>query len=189
MKKLIALFIVSLGLTSTFAENRVDLMRENMAKLQSYSTDFVQTRKVSALQDEFKFTGSLKVNGSDLCWNIQEPLNSATYVIGGRVFQYEDGVLVQSNRMSARILSEIKSIISGDFTKNGMYFEEKTDSKIVLTPKNELARNFISKIEITVAKEANFPQKIEIFSPNGDSNKIEFTKFNPEFKDKISLPQ
>jgi outer membrane lipoprotein-sorting protein len=79
-----------------------------------------------------------------------------------------------------RIVDEIRKIIVGDFGDS--YEVKKIADSVELIPKNSSAKNFISKIKITLKQGTQIPTIIEFVEVSGDRTVMKVAKISQDPK-------
>ncbi len=123
---------------------------------------------------------ALDSNGN-VRWQTFKPYESIMISNGRGIFQFEviEGkwreLESKSSSATKKVVEQIRRIVSGDY---GEEFEsKKTDDVLTLTPKNAMARNFLSKIEVKLRKNSRVPLSVEFVEPSNDKSVLKIVKF------------
>ncbi len=115
-------------------------------------------------------------------WQTFKPYESIMISNVRGVFQFEvlDGkwraLESKSSEATKKVVEEIRRIVSGEYGEN--YDSKKNGDVLTLTPKNSMARNFLSKIEVKLRKDSRIPMSVEFVEPSGDRSVLKIVKFS-----------
>lgn len=185
MKKLLALIFALAAAPSLFAGLDAEQFRQNLKSVKAFSSEFLQTRKIAALDGTYVLKGILQVDGGNMRFSIREPFSSDMYFIDGKTRVFEDGREISSGLEAGAVLEEIRAVVSGRY--GGKYSEKISGEKIILEPVSSGAKSVISRIEITPSEDLKRPSLIEILFQNSDSTSIKFLNFDPSFGGGIKI--
>jgi outer membrane lipoprotein carrier protein len=172
-----------------------DTIRASAGQLQSLETDFVQTRTLKILTRPIVSRGTLAYRRpADLRWEYTSPVKSVLVMKGGNVGRYikrtEGWVPDSSAKLDAMkvVLGEINQWLGGNFSQSKTFRPELKGgdpAKVELVPIEEGLRKIITKIEITLGKDAGTVTSIDIHEGNEGKTHIEFSnaKYNQSIPD------
>ena len=173
---------------SSESEELQDFLKEIQAasdEVRSFSSGFVQERKLSLFTEPVTFHGSLTVVRPDrLRWEFPSPVPSVLIFSGERGMRCNaDAPPVSfdlgSDPIMRSVAEQLWLWLGGDYSRlDVLYRMEKTGpNTLTITPKEEGVAKFISAIAITFNKANRQPEKVEIAEPGGDSTTINFQSY------------
>lgn len=137
----------------------------------------------SAIKGEAHFFSDEKGN---VRWQTISPYESVMLLNSKGVFQFEKQngnwrkLDSKFGKSVKRIVDEIRKIIVGDFGDS--YEVKKIADSVELIPKNSSAKNFISKIKITLKQGTQIPTIIEFVEVSGDRTVMKVAKISQDAK-------
>ena len=154
-------------------------------KVRSFSSEFVQERRLALFAEPVIFHGSLTVVRPDrLRWEFTAPLPSVL------IFRGEQGIRCNDKAPPAHfdlgtdpimrtVAEQLWLWLGGDYSRlNALYLMEKSGpSALRITPKNQAMLDYISSVTITFNTISRQPEKVEIADPGGDTTIISFTSY------------
>jgi len=154
-------------------------------QVRSFSSAFVQERKLALFNEPVIFHGSLTVVRPDrLRWEFTSPVPSVLIFSGERGIRCNaDAPPVNfdlgSDPIMRTVAEQLWLWLGGDYSRlESLYLMEKSGpSSLKITPKEEAVAKFISTITITFNKTNRQPEKVEIAEPGGDSTVISFDSY------------
>ncbi len=179
---LIILFFFFLWAGSVPAQGSADL-GEASVRFRSVQADFVQEKHLRILARPIVSRGRFVFQApGNLRWEYQIPLQSILLMHEGRVrkFTGHNGRLVEEKGLRPDamqvVLGEISNWLDGRFSDNAAFATEFRDAQtIVLTPKKEGLRSFISSIELKLADKAGLLDSVTLFEGPESYTLISFT--------------
>jgi outer membrane lipoprotein-sorting protein len=152
-------------------------------QLRSVQADFVQEKHLRILARPLVSRGRFVFQApGNLRWEYQAPLQSILLMYGGKVrkFTGNNGQLVEEKRFRLDamqvVLGEISNWLDGRFSDNEAFATEFRDARtIVLTPREEGLRSFITSIELRLADQAGLLDSVTLFEGPGSYTLISFT--------------
>ena len=204
MNKLFLLLFTLVG-TFTFGQSYTavskpqEIQNKIIASNQSAETlqaSFVQEKHMSILNKPFVSSGVfyLKQPGR-VRWEYKVPFKYIVVLLDDQV-SIKDGDDLQNYDMSKNaIFQEINKVMSGmvngqmleDENFESSIFESNTDYKVVLKPKLESVKSFITEINVFFDKANYQTLQVVMFEQEGDKTVIKFnnTKINAPINDAI----
>jgi outer membrane lipoprotein-sorting protein len=159
-------------------------IQKTMSGVQSISADVVQKKHLKILSKPLSSQGHFLYQAPDsLRWEYSSPIKSIVLVHAGIVKRYiwkENGFIEDTS-----VKLEAVRIVMGQISKwfQGR-FEDNTDFtgvikpgdpfRIVLTPRNDTIKGFISEVVITFSQTPGVVSAIEIIEQQGTSTVLEF---------------
>lgn len=139
-------------------------------RIRSVQADFIQEKKLKILVRPILSKGRFVFQAPEnLRWEYTTPFRSVLLMNGGRIrkFTEHDGQLVEERGLQLDamqvVLGEISGWLDGRFTDNAAFTTDFRDEKtIVLTPKSEGMRSFISRIELRLADQVGLLDSVTI---------------------------
>lgn len=154
-------------------------------QVRSFSSAFVQERRLALFNEPVIFHGSLTVVRPDrLRWEFTSPVPSVLIFSGERGIRCNaDAPPVNfdlgSDPIMRTVAEQLWLWLGGDYSRlEFLYKMEKSGpSSLTITPKEEAVTKFINTITITFNKTSRQPEKVEIAEPGGDSTVISFQSY------------
>ncbi len=154
-------------------------------QVRSFSSDFVQERRLALFTEPVIFHGSLTVVRPDrLRWEFTSPVPSVL------IFRGEQGIRCNDKAPPAHfdlgtdpimrtVAEQLWLWLGGDYSRlNTLYLMEKSGpASLRIIPKNQAMLDYISSVTITFNKISKQPEKVEIADPGGDSTIISFNSY------------
>ncbi len=188
---LLCCFLLVLGAASQAVSSDEELqsflkeIQDASDEVRSFSSSFVQERKLALFTEPVIFHGSLTVVRPDrLRWEFTSPVPSVLIFSGERGMRCNaDAPPVSfdlgSDPIMRTVAEQLWLWLGGDYSRlEFLYNMEKTGpNTLAITPKEEAVAKFITTIAITFNKTARQPEKVEIAEPGGDSTTISFQSY------------
>ena len=157
--------------------------QETSAKVRSVQADFVQEKNLKILVRPIISTGRFVFQSpGNLRWEYTTPFRSVLLMYDGRIrkFSERDGALVEEQGLQLDamqvVLGEISGWLDGRFSDNAAFSTEIRDAKtVILTPKEEGMRSFISRIELKLADQAGLLDSVTIFEGPDSLTRLTFS--------------
>lgn len=154
-------------------------------EVRSFSSSFVQERKLALFAEPVVFHGSLTVVRPDkLRWEFTSPVPSVLIFSGERGMRCNaDAPPVRfdlgSDPIMRSVAEQLWLWLGGDYSRlEFLYTMAKTGpNALTITPKEEAVGKFIDSITITFGKTSLQPEKVEIDEPGGDTTTISFHSY------------
>jgi outer membrane lipoprotein-sorting protein len=154
-------------------------------QVHSFSSEFVQERRLALFTEPVIFRGSLTVVRPDrLRWEFISPVPSVL------IFRGEQGIRCNDKAPPAHfdlgtdpimrtVAEQLWLWLGGDYSRlNALYLMEKSGpAALRIVPKNQAMLDYISSVTITFNKTSRQPEKVEIADPGGDSTIISFASY------------
>lgn len=154
-------------------------------QVRSFSSQFIQERRLALFAEPVIFHGSLTVVRPDrLRWEFTSPIPSVL------IFRGEQGIRCNDKAPPAHfdlgndpimrtVAEQLWLWLGGDYSRlNVLYRMEKSgDSSLRITPKEQAMLDYISSITITFSKTSRQPEKVEIVDPGGDTTIMSFHSY------------
>jgi len=154
-------------------------------QVRSFSSEFVQERRLALFTEPVIFHGSLTVVRPDrLRWEFTSPVPSVL------IFRGEQGIRCNDKAPPAHfdlgtdpimrtVAEQLWLWLGGDYSRlNALYLMEKSGpTSLRIIPKNQAMLDYISSVTITFNKTSRQPEKVEIADPGGDSTIISFNSY------------
>jgi outer membrane lipoprotein-sorting protein len=184
------LIVVSLPqpLVAADSEELLSFLAEIQAaseKVRSFSSEFVQERRLALFAEPVIFHGSLTVVRPDrLRWEFTAPLPSVLIFRGEQGIRCNDKVPpthfdLGTDPIMRTVAEQLWLWLGGDYSRlNALYLMEKSGpSALRITPKDHRVSDYISSITITFDTTSRQPEKVEIADPGGDTTVISFKSY------------
>ena len=154
-------------------------------KVRSFSSEFVQERRLALFAEPVIFHGSLTVVRPDrLRWEFTSPLPSVLIFRGEQGIRCSDKAPpthfdLGTDPIMRTVAEKLWLWLGGDYSRlNALYFMEKSGpSALRITPKDHRVSDYISSITITFDTTSRQPEKVEIADPGGDTTIISFKAY------------
>jgi len=151
--------------------------------VRSVQADFIQEKNLKILVRPILSRGRFVFQApGNLRWEYTTPFRSVLLLYEGKIrkFTEHDGALVEEKglRLDAMqlVLGEISGWLNGRFTDNAAFTTEIRDERtVVLSPKEEGMRSFISRIELKLADQAGLLDSVTIFEGPDSSTRLIFS--------------
>lgn len=204
MNKLIIIFL-SLLSTTVFAQNYLPvkdafevqnkIIKSNQAAT-TLQADFTQEKHMSILNKPFISTGIFYLKQPEkVRWEYKTPFKYVVVLVNEQV-TIKDGDDLQNYDMSKNaVFKEVNKVMSGmvngkmleDKSFENSFFENEKDYKVVLKPKLESVKSFISEINVFFDKQNFQTLQVIMFENDGDKTVIKFnnTKINAPINDAV----
>ncbi len=199
--------IILFSLISSFAfaqdysavSNAIEVQNKIIESNQSAETlqaSFTQEKHMSILNKPFISTGKFYLKQPEkVRWEYTAPFNYIVVLVDEQV-TIKDGDDLQNYDMSKNaIFKEVNKVMSGmvngkmleDRSFESSFFESSNDYKVVLKPKVESVRSFITEINVYFDKENFQTLQVTMFEKEGDKTIIKFTdtKINAPINDTV----
>lgn len=184
------LLVVSLPrpLVAAESEELTSFLTEIQAaseKVRSFSSEFVQERRLALFTEPVIFHGSLTVVRPDrLRWEFTAPLPSVLIFRGEQGIRCNDKAPpthfdLGTDPIMRTVAEQLWLWLGGDYSRlNALYLMEKSGpSALRITPKNQAMLDYISSVTITFNTTSRQPEKVEIADPGGDTTIISFSSY------------
>lgn len=163
--------------------------------LRTLKADFEEISYNSMLNDQQKSSGIFyfKQNGK-IRWENQSPQKRAILINEKNVKLYEDGQEIKNattKMVVKRVQDLMVKLISGDFLNeadfNISYYENKTNYKLILIPKQARLKKYVQKMELVFNKSTLLLNDLSLFSSDSDKVVYKFTnaKANTSISDTV----
>ena len=183
-------FLVGLGLSpaAAFAAPELDKFFQEIqaasAQVQSFSSEFVQERRLALFTDPVIFHGKLTVIRPDrLRWEFTSPVPSALIFNGKQGMRCNDKAPpahfdLGTDPVMRTVAEQLWLWLGGDYSKlNEKYHMTQQDYSLIITPKEKAALDYIGAITITFDPISKQPEKVLITEPGGDSTLMRFNSY------------
>jgi outer membrane lipoprotein-sorting protein len=180
----------SLGLCSgaAFAAPEMDRFIQEIqaasAEVQSFSSEFVQERRLALFAEPVIFHGRLVVVRPDrLRWEFTSPVPSALIFNGKVGMRCTDKAPpthfdLAADPIMRTVAEQLWLWLGGDYSKlSDKYHLASRDSSLVITPKEQTTAEYLGAVTITFNAASKQPEKVLISEPGGDSTLISFTSY------------
>ncbi len=154
------------------------------AQVQSFSSEFVQERRLALFADPVIFHGKLTVIRPDrLRWEFTSPVPSALIFSGKVGMRCTDKAPpahfdLGSDPIMRTVAEQLWLWLGGDYSKlSDKYNMTSHDSSLVITPKEQATAEYIGAVTITFNAASKQPEKVLIAEPGGDSTLISFQSY------------
>ena len=154
-------------------------------QVRSFSSEFVQERRLALFAEPVLFHGSLTVVRPDrLRWEFTSPVPSVLIFSGERGMRCNDNAPpvnfdLGSDPVMRTVAEQLWLWLGGDYSRlNDLYRMEKSGpSSLRITPKDGAVSEYVSAVTITFNKTSRQPEKVEIADPGGDTTIITFRSY------------
>ncbi len=154
-------------------------------QVRSFSSEFVQERRLALFAEPVFFKGSLTVVRPDrLRWEFTAPVPSVLIFNGERGIRCNDKAPpvhfdLGADPIMKTVAEQLWLWLGGDYSRlNASYDMAKSGpSALRITPKDQRMSEFISAITITFHKTSRQPEKVEIADPGGDTTILTFQAY------------
>lgn len=154
-------------------------------QVRSFSSEFVQERRLALFAEPVFFKGSLTVVRPDrLRWEFTAPVPSVLIFNGERGIRCNDKAPpvhfdLGADPIMKTVAEQLWLWLGGDYSRlNASYDMAKSGpSALRITPNDKRLSEFISAITITFDKTSRQPEKVEIADPGGDTTILSFQAY------------
>ncbi|MDK9708511.1 MAG: outer membrane lipoprotein carrier protein LolA [Desulforhopalus sp.] len=154
-------------------------------KVRSFSSEFVQERRLALFAEPVIFRGSLVVVRPDrLRWEFISPVPSVLIFRGDRGIRCNDKAPpvhfdLGADPIMRAVAEQLWLWLGGDYSRlNATYQMEKAGPvSLRISPKDQAMLEYITSITITFNKTSKQPEKVEIVDPGGDTTVISFHSY------------
>ncbi len=154
------------------------------AQVQSFSSEFVQERRLALFTDPVIFHGKLTVIRPDrLRWEFTAPVPSALIFDGKKGIRCNDKAPpahfdLGTDPVMRTVAEQLWLWLGGDYSKlNDKYHMTQQGYSLVITPKDQAALDYIGAITITFDPASKQPETVLITEPGGDSTLMRFNSY------------
>lgn len=177
-------FLPGLSLAAPEMDKFFQEIQAASAQVQSFSSQFVQERRLALFAEPVLFHGKLTVVRPDrLRWEFTAPVPSALIFNGKQGMRCHDkGPPVYfdlgSDPIMRTVAEQLWLWLGGDYSKlNEKYHMASQDTSLIITPKEQATAEYIGAVTITFNAATKQPEKVLIVEPGGDSTLISFTSY------------
>jgi len=160
-------------------------IRENSAQVHSFSSEFVQERRLALFTEPVIFHGKLTVVRPDrLRWEFTAPVASALIFNGKVGMRCQDKVPpahfdLGSDPIMRTVAEQLWLWLGGDYSRLGdKYGLESRGTSLIITPKDQATLEYMRAVTITFSGDSKQPEKVLIDEPGGDSTLISFKAYS-----------
>ena len=160
-------------------------IRDNSAQVHSFSSEFVQERRLALFAEPVIFHGKLTVVRPDrLRWEFTAPVASALIFNGKVGMRCQDKVPpahfdLGSDPIMRTVAEQLWLWLGGDYSKLGdKYGMESRSTSLIITPKDQATMEYMRAVTITFSADSKQPEKVLIDEPGGDSTLISFKAYS-----------
>jgi outer membrane lipoprotein-sorting protein len=154
-------------------------------QVRSFSSEFVQERRLALFAEPVFFKGSLTVVRPDrLRWEFTAPVPSVLIFNGERGMRCNDKAPPVHFDLGADPIMKIVAEqlwlwLGGDYSRLRASYDmaKSGPSALRITPKEKRLSEFISAITITFDRTSRQPEKVEIADPGGDTTILSFQAY------------
>jgi outer membrane lipoprotein-sorting protein len=154
-------------------------------QVRSFSSEFVQERRLALFTEPVIFRGSLVVVRPDrLRWEFISPVPSVLIFRGDRGIRCNDKAPpvhfdLGTDPIMRTVAEQLWLWLGGDYSRlNATYQMEKSGpASLTISPKDKAMLEYITSITITFNKTSKQPEKVEIADPGGDMTIISFHSY------------
>ncbi len=154
------------------------------AKVQSFSSEFIQERRLALFTEPVIFHGKLTVVRPDrLRWEFTDPVPSALIFNGKVGMRCNDKAPpalfdLGSDPIMRTVAEQLWLWLGGDYSRlTDKYTMVSEGTSLIITPKEQATAEHIGAITITFTKTDMQPEKVMIVEPGGDSTTISFHSY------------
>jgi outer membrane lipoprotein-sorting protein len=173
---------------SSESEELTDFLKEIQAasdQVRSFSSKFVQERRLALFAEPVIFHGSLTVVRPDrLRWEFTSPIPSVLIFSGDRGMRCNEKAPpvhfdLGSDPVMRTVAEQLWLWLGGDYSRlDSLYLLEKSGtSSLRITPKSEAVSEYIGTVTTGFNKTSRQPEKVEIAEPGGDTTVISFHSY------------
>lgn len=167
---------------------------ENVKKLSTIKSDFVQEKHLSFMDDSIVSKGIFRYKKENkIRLEYKNPFNYLMVLNNGKIYIKEGSKTskfdTRSNKMFKQINDMLMNTMNGNLLKSNeyliAYFESGTEYMIELTPKDKSVQEMIQKLKIYIDKKRMSVDKVRIMEKSGDYTLMSFVNVqqNSEVKD------
>ena len=160
-------------------------IRNNSAQVHSFSSEFVQERRLALFAEPVIFHGKLTVVRPDrLRWEFTAPVASALIFNGKIGMRCQDKVPpahfdLGSDPIMRTVAEQLWLWLGGDYSRLGdKYGMESRGTSLIITPKDQATMEYMRAVTITFSGDSKQPEKVLIDEPGGDSTLISFKAYS-----------
>lgn len=154
-------------------------------QVRSFSSEFVQERRLALFAEPVFFKGSLTVVRPDrLRWEFTAPVPSVLIFNGERGIRCNDKAPpvhfdLGADPIMKTVAEQLWLWLGGDYSRLKASYDlvKSGPSALRITPKEQRLSEFISAITITFHRTSRQPEKVEIADPGGDTTILSFQAY------------
>ena len=197
--RLVKIFTLLLGIALAFSsfaqmpeeftvvdeiEKVKNLVTENAAQTQSLSSDFIQEKHLTMMEEVLLSKGRfLFKKENNIRWEYSSPINYTILISNNEFVIDNDGKVsifdTESNKLFKEISNMIMMAIQGNFVNDpdfhATFYENKSLYLAQLKPQDEILKNILETIEIYFDKSDMAVSKVKFIEPEEDFTLITFT--------------
>ena len=161
-----------------------NLVTENAVKTQSLSSDFIQEKHLTMMEEVLLSKGRfLFKKENNIRWEYSSPINYTILISNNEFVIDNDGKVstfdTESNKLFKEINNMILMAIQGDFVNDpdfqATFYKNESLFLAKLKPQDEILKNILETIEIYFDKSDIAVRKIKFIEPEEDFTLITFT--------------
>ncbi len=154
-------------------------------QVRSFSSEFVQERRLALFAEPIFFKGSLTVVRPDrLRWEFTAPVPSVLIFNGERGIRCNDKAPpvhfdLGADPIMKTVAEQLWLWLGGDYSRLKASYDlaKSGPSALRITPKEQRVSEYISAITITFHETSRQPEKVEIADPGGDTTILSFQAY------------
>ena len=173
------------ALTPAEAATFKEKIAANTQNLRSLESDFVQTKRLSYLENTIKSSGKLYFKAPrKIRWEYQSP-TEYVIIFAGQTMHTDDGTTKKTVDLAAnRRLKGLNDLLTGTVQGGNIldesrftitYFRNNTDYSAVLVPREKALGKFVKQVELTFNGANLLLKQVLLTDPAGDSTQLAFT--------------
>jgi outer membrane lipoprotein-sorting protein len=180
-------------------DHELDLFMQKVerqaAAVESFSSNFIQTRYLSIFPRPVKFSGRLVLSRPDrLRWEFSSPLSSVLVLNGRRGIKCDGRAPIRefnldSDPVMRMVSGQLWAWASGSYhlLREDFDFELLPGPSLVFSPREAGLGDFIQSVRVLFAKDTLHPVEVEINEPGGDRTLISFSDYQQNISPKAEL--
>ncbi len=157
-----------------------------MAEVSSLTTNFVQVKTLSLLDQEIVLKGTIYIQKPDqLAWHVLEPVRYSMIVKDKSIRQWDEDtdsvqkISLDRNPAFQAAMTQMQNWFTGSYTSMTREYDVRlvgeNPTRLEFVPQSDSClRDLISSVVVAFREKETYLQKIEIFEESGDRTTLEF---------------
>lgn len=176
-------------------EHFLQTIQDRSDQISSFTTDFIQEKKLSLFADSVLFRGNLSIVRPDqLRWEFTFPVASVLILTGDHGIRCNDTADPERFQLSRdpvmkMVAKQLWLWLGGDYKKLNRHHRLETTGPytLLITPQNQSTADYIESVTIVFDEKTLQPLQVEMREQGGDSTRISFHSsiVNAEIPEKL----
>ena len=164
----------------------LERIEQSMADVTSLTTEFIQEKTLSLLDQKVVLRGTIYIQKPDLlAWHVTKPIRYSMVVRDDSIRQWDEDtdsvqkISLDRNPAFRAAMTQMRMWFTGAYTSMTEEYDvslvDTTPTRLRFVPKaDSFLHNLIASVAVTFREDETYLQRIEIFEENGDRTTLEF---------------